>query len=73
MPQNADKAGRKHAGRPGIDRRTLFAAAGATSAAGVAGLATRRTDAASRQNPSKSRAGYRETEHVRTVYRLARF
>lgn len=73
MPRNADKTGSKHAARPGIDRRTFFAAAGATGASGVAGLTARRTDAASRPNLSRSRAGYRETEHVRTVYRLARF
>ncbi len=56
--------------RRGINRRTLVAAAGAT---GAAGLALQPVGARPAPPPARPPAGYRETEHVRTVYRLARF
>ena len=68
-PQSHDSAPQARR-RRGLSRRTLFAAAGAT---GAAGLAARPSAAVTSPKRSKTGAGYRETEHVRTVYRLARF
>ncbi len=70
--------GRTHARRPdsarsrrGVTRRKLFAAA---SVAGTAGWAMTRHGAVPRKKQApKDSAGYRETEHVRTAYRLSRF
>lgn len=69
-PQSHDSAPQARR-RRGLSRRTLFAAAGATGAAGLA--AARPSAAVTSPKRSKTGAGYRETEHVRTVYRLARF
>ena len=69
MPLQSTDSGQKTPQR-GLSRRTLFAAAGAT---GAAGLAVRPSAAVTSPQRSKPSAGYRETEHVRTVYRLARF
>ncbi len=73
MPLQSTDSEQKARRRRGLSRRTLFAAAGATGAAGAAGLAVRPSAAVTSPKRSKPRAGYRETEHVRTVYRLARF
>ena len=69
MPQDSTDS-EQNAHRRGLSRRTLFVAAGAT---GAAGLAVRPSAAVTLPKPPKPRVGYRETEHVRTVYRLARF
>ncbi len=70
MPQDSTDSQRKSR-RRGLSRRNLFAAAGVT---GAAALAIRpSTTAPTSSKPSRSHARYRETEHVRTVYRLARF
>jgi len=57
-----------------VNRRGFLKGAGlAAGAAGAATLAsTSGAAAASAEAPAKS-AGYRETEHVRTYYDLARF
>lgn len=69
MPQDStDSQGKSR--RRGLSRRKLFAAAGVT---GAAALAIRPSTAPTSSKPSRSHARYRETEHVRTVYRLARF
>lgn len=77
MPLQSTDSEQKARRRRGLSRRTLVAAAGATGAAagatGAAGLAVRPSAAVTSPKRSKPRAGYRETEHVRTVYRLARF
>lgn len=70
MPLQSTNSEQKARRRRGLSRRTLFAVAGAT---GAAGLAVRPSAAVTSPKRSKPRAGYRETEHVRTVYRLARF
>lgn len=58
-----------------IPRRDFLKSAGlATGAAGAAAVALSTTGAAKAASPAKDEsAGYRETEHVRTYYRLARF
>ena len=70
MPPQSNDSAQEARRRHGLSRRTLFAAAGAT---GAAGLAVRPSTAVMQPKRSRSGAGYRETEHVRTVYRLARF
>ena len=69
MRQDSTDSQRKSR-RRGLSRRKLFAAAGVT---GAAALAIRPSTAPTSSKPSRSHARYRETEHVRTVYRLARF
>ena len=69
MPQDSTDSQRKSR-RRGLSRRNLFAAAGVT---GAAALAIRPSTVPTSSKPSRSHARYRETEHVRTVYRLARF
>jgi len=69
MPQHLTVSQRKSR-RRGLSRRNLFAAACVT---GAAALAIRPSTAPTSSKPSRSQARYRETEHVRTVYRLARF
>lgn len=69
MPHDSTDSQRKSR-RRGLSRRKLFAAAGVT---GAAALAIRPTTAPTSSKPSRSHARYRETEHIRTVYRLARF
>lgn len=69
MPQDSTDSQRKSR-RRGLSRRNLFAAAGVT---GAAALAIRPSTGPTSSKPSRSQARYRETEHVRTVYRLARF
>ncbi len=54
-----------------LSRRTFFVASGATGAAGLAVGSVAAPPAP--KHPSSRTGGYRETEHVRTVYRLARF
>lgn len=56
-----------------VARRDLLRLAGLGSVAGVAAVATsgRKAEAAA-ETDGKS-AGYRETEHVRTYYELAKF
>ena len=59
-----------------IPRREFLKTAGlAAGAAGVAGaaLSGRSAEAATAQPTGRPRVGYRETEHVRTYYDLARF
>lgn len=58
----------------GVNRRALVTGVGAASAAGwAASRATRAGEAPSPEGDGRERARYRETEHVRTAYRLARF
>ena len=57
-----------------VARRDLLRLAGLGGVAGAAAVAAsgRKTEAAAVETGSKS-AGYRETEHVRTYYELAKF
>jgi len=55
-----------------LDRRNFLKGAGlAIGAAGAAAVPG--TEAAAKSDTSQEHAGYRETEHVRTYYDLARF
>ena len=57
------------------DRRAFLKLAGLGSVAGGVALGARAVEAADAPAPGteKNGLGYRETEHVRTIYRLARF
>ena len=66
--------------KPGVSRRGILrglglGAAGAAAGAAAAGALMREADAAStKQAASAPRSGgYRESDHVRRVYELARF
>jgi len=57
-----------------IGRRELFRLAGVGGLAGTAAIAgTTRKATAKTDDAAKSGAGYRETEHVKTYYALAKF
>lgn len=56
-----------------VDRRSFFRLAGAGTLAGAAVVATDGRSAGAVTASGPAAAGYRETDHVRTVYRLARF
>ena len=54
-------------------RREFLKLAGIGAATGGVALALGQDTAAAKDVPSKTSAGYRETEHVETYYKLARF
>lgn len=57
-----------------VPRRQFLKTAGlAAGAAGVAAVALKPTTAAAAMEKDGKSSGYRETEHVRTYYKLARF
>jgi hypothetical protein len=57
-----------------VDRRSLLKGAGlAIGAAAATGTATARETAAGRERPASAPRGYRESDDVRTYYKLARF
>jgi hypothetical protein len=61
-------------GKDRVTRRDLFKKVGFTvGAAATVSLATTQAAEAEPAKPRKSGAGYRETEHVRTYYELAKF
>ena len=58
----------------GLKRRHLFGALGAAAAATIAGsLATGEAAADSESNDEKRKARYRETDEVKTYYRVNRY
>lgn len=58
----------------GVDRRSFLRGAGiGAGAAGMAALVTSKTAEAAPADTGNKASGYRETEHVRRVYDLARF
>ena len=59
--------------RPQTDRRGFLKLAGVGVAAGGVAMAVGKDPAQSRQDKPSESGGYRETEHVRTYYDLARF
>lgn len=70
------KDGRRTEVRPGtgVNRRRLVAGVATAGAAGWAMAHGQKPSApASPDGEARGRARYRETEHVRTAYRLARF
>lgn len=56
-----------------LDRRRFLTAAGLAPVAGAVGAATAATDDARTETETPKSGRYRETEHVREAYRLARF
>jgi hypothetical protein len=54
-------------------RREFLKLAGIGAVSGGAALAIGQEDTEAKEAPSKTSAGYRETEHVKTYYELARF
>jgi hypothetical protein len=54
-------------------RREFLKLAGLGSVGAVAGAAIAAVPVEAKEEPSPSAAGYRETEHVRKAYELARF
>ena len=56
-----------------IDRRDFFRKVGLGAGAAAVGVAASTAQAATPEKDSVSRTGYRETEHVKTYYKLARF
>jgi hypothetical protein len=60
--------------KPGLKRRHLFGALGAAAAAAVTGpVATERAAADSENDAEKRKARYRESEEVKTYYRVNRY
>jgi hypothetical protein len=59
-------------GSPGIDRRRLLTGAGAAIGAAGATVAMADKSAAAAEEREPQHGGYRETELVKTYYRLAR-
>lgn len=72
---SGERAGtnRNERSRTTAKRRSFLRLAGAGAATGAAVAATGGQAAAVEAPKSKTAAGYRETEHVRKVYDLARF
>lgn len=68
------KRDRKQQDRKQVDRRGFMklAGLGAGAAGATMGLALPKAEAAT-PAPATEHAGYRETEHVKTYYRMARF
>jgi hypothetical protein len=63
----------KNEGSTQLDRRHLLKGAGlAIGAAGVTSAAAAKSGIDSKDDSKAPQAGYRETEHVQTYYRLAR-
>ncbi len=56
-----------------IDRRSFFGAAGKGLALGVGAVAVAAGGAEAAEEPSDETGTYRETDHVKTYYDLARF
>jgi hypothetical protein len=57
-----------------VDRRGFLKRAGAVAGVvGAAAIAGGHEAVAATADPQTSKAGYRETEHVRTYYELAKF
>lgn len=56
-----------------IDRRSFFGAAGKGLALGVGAVATAAGGAEASEEPSDETGTYRETDHVKAYYDLARF
>ncbi|MFQ5466903.1 MAG: formate dehydrogenase [Kiloniellaceae bacterium] len=56
-----------------VDRRDFFRKVGFGVGAAALGATATRTQAAAPGEASAKRAGYRETEHVKKYYDLARF
>ena len=56
-----------------IDRRDFFRKVGLGAGAAAVGVASSTAQAATPEKEPTKRAGYRETEHVKTYYELARF
>ena len=54
-------------------RRDFLKLAGGSAVAGTVGLASTAAAASQDDNQPNDDGRYRETEHVKTVYRLARF
>jgi len=67
--------GKRTRGQDGLHRRDFLKTATGGTAAGVvtAVLAGGTAPAAAAAEPAAGRSRYRETEHVRRAYRLARF
>jgi hypothetical protein len=60
--------------KPKVDRRTFLGALGAgAGAAAGAGALTTAARADSESNDEKVKARYRETEHVKTFYRVNKY
>ena len=60
--------------KKGLRRRHLFGALGAAAAAAVAGpLATEKAVADSENDQEKRKARYRESDEVKTYYRVNRY
>jgi hypothetical protein len=57
----------------GAKRREFLKLAGLGSVTAVASSASVAVPAEAKEEPSAQAAGYRETEHVRKAYELARF
>lgn len=57
----------------GEDRRGFLRSFGVGAVVGTAAIATGAVPAAAEEKPAKEGTGYRETEHVRTYYDLAKF
>lgn len=56
-----------------VGRRDFLKLSGIAAATGGAALAAGNTQAEAGEAQSGSAAGYRETDHVKTYYKLARF
>lgn len=56
-----------------IDRRRFFGAAGKGLALGVGAVAAATGAAEAAEEPSRENGTYRETDHVKAYYDLARF
>ena len=56
-----------------IDRRDFFRKVGLGAGAAAVGVAASTAQAATPEKDPAKGAGYRETEHVKTYYELARF
>ena len=59
--------------RPEPDRRSFLKLAGVGIATGGVAMAMGKDPAQSREEEPSESGGYRETEHVRTYYDLAKF
>lgn len=56
-----------------VGRRDVLRLAGLGGVAGAAAIATKGRKVEAAAAPSRTKAGYRETDHVRTYYELAKF
>ena len=56
-----------------VGRRDFLRLSGVAAATGGAALAVSGTEAAASETLEATSSGYRETEHVKTYYKLARF